>query len=148
MFLAGDWIDTGLPATIEAAVRSEIQSAIEVRVEGRLGSQETAVVQIRQSLATSAERLSRVERAMEGSEKRSDEFAASAAVRLHALEQTVRAQAAALEAARTALAQTDDLVERVVEALDSLQSTVLDRSEFLAGAFAAQNARVVRPISG
>lgn len=44
-------------------------------------------------------------------------------------EQSLKSQAAAIESARTAMAQTDDLVERVVEALESLQSTVLDRSE-------------------
>lgn len=67
---------------------------------------------------------------------------------LHALEQTIRAQAAALEAIRNALTQTDDLVERVVEALDFLQSTVMERSTFLPGRVSAQSGRVVRPISG
>ena len=131
----------------ESVVRSEIQSAIETQVETRLGSQETAVARLHQSVATSAERVSRAERMIELGEKRTDEFAANTAVQLHALEQTVRAQAAALEAARAALAQTDDLVERVVEALDSLQSTVLERSEFIPGAMAVQS-RTVRPISG
>jgi serine/threonine protein kinase len=132
----------------ETVIRSEIQTAIESQVESRLGLQETAMAQLQQSLATSAERTSRVERAIESAEKHADEFAANAAVQLHALEQTVRAQGAALEAARTALAQTDDLVERVVEALDFLQSTVLERSEFVQGAVAAHNNRTVRPISG
>jgi hypothetical protein len=34
-----------------------------------------------------------------------------------------------LESARTAMSETDDLVERVVEALESLQSAVLDSGE-------------------
>jgi eukaryotic-like serine/threonine-protein kinase len=132
----------------EAVVRSEIQTAIESQVEVRLGAQDTALAQLRQSLATSAERMNRVEREIETAVKHSDEFAATAAMRLHALEQTVRAQAAALDSARTALAQTDDLVERVVEALDFLQNTVLERAEFVQGAMAAHQGRAVRSISG
>lgn len=131
----------------EAAVRSEIQTAIEFQVESRLKPQEVAVARLQQSLATSAERINRVEQGLENAGKHSDEFAANAAMRLHVLEQTVRAQAAALEAARTALAQTDDLVERVVEALDFLQDAVLERSEFLHGAI-ARGGGLVRPISG
>ena len=131
----------------ESVIRCEIQSAIESQVETRLASQETAAARLHQSVAASSERMNRAERMIELAGKRTDEFAANTAVQLHALEQTVRAQAAALEAARAALAQTDDLVERVVEALDSLQSTVLERSDFFAGTIVAQN-RMVRPISG
>ena len=48
---------------------------------------------------------------------------------LHDCEQTLKTQAGAIESARTAMAQTDDLVERVVEALELLQSSVLDNHE-------------------
>ena len=75
------------------------------------------------------ERLARGENQIESVRKQAADFAESAALQLHALDQTVRSQADALESARTALAQTDDLVERVVEALDSLQSIVLERAE-------------------
>lgn len=37
-------------------------------------------------------------------------------------ERAIKSQSSAIESARTAMGQTDDLVERVVEALDSLQS--------------------------
>lgn len=80
-------------------------------------------------LQATAERLTRVENTTESVRKQAADFAENAALQLHALEQTVRSQADALESARTALAQTDDLVERVVEALDSLQSIVLERAE-------------------
>jgi hypothetical protein len=40
-------------------------------------------------------------------------------------ERALKAQSTAIESARTAMGQTDDLVERVVEALDSLQSMVV-----------------------
>jgi hypothetical protein len=75
------------------------------------------------------ERVARTENLTEALRKQASDFAESAALQLHALDQTVRSQADALESARTALAQTDDLVERVVEALDSLQSIVLERAE-------------------
>ncbi|MGP8247259.1 MAG: protein kinase [Bryobacteraceae bacterium] len=45
------------------------------------------------------------------------------------LEGTVKQQAASMESLRTAMSQTDDLVERVVEALESLQSTILEHNE-------------------
>ncbi len=44
-------------------------------------------------------------------------------------EKSLQTQSTAIESARTAMAQTDDLVERVVEALESLQATVLENSE-------------------
>jgi hypothetical protein len=44
-------------------------------------------------------------------------------------ERALKAQSAAIESARTAMGQTDDLVERVVEALDSLQSMFMTGSE-------------------
>jgi chromosome segregation ATPase len=45
------------------------------------------------------------------------------------LEGTIKQQAGSIESLRTAMSQTDDLVERVVEALESLQSTVLEHGE-------------------
>ena len=45
------------------------------------------------------------------------------------IEESIKVQATILESARTAMSQTDDLVERVVEALESLQSAVLDSNE-------------------
>ena len=46
-----------------------------------------------------------------------------------AFEQGLKSQAAAIESTRLAMAQTDDLVERVVDALESLQAFVLDPRE-------------------
>ncbi len=44
-------------------------------------------------------------------------------------ETTLKQHSTAIESARTAMAQTDDLVERVVEALERLQSGILGQSE-------------------
>jgi eukaryotic-like serine/threonine-protein kinase len=48
---------------------------------------------------------------------------------LHDFEKSLKAQGAAIESARTAMAQTDDLVERVVEALELLQTSMMDHSD-------------------
>ncbi len=48
---------------------------------------------------------------------------------LHDFEKTLKAQGVAIESARTAMAQTDDLVERVVEALELMQSSIIDQHE-------------------
>jgi hypothetical protein len=44
-------------------------------------------------------------------------------------ERALKSQSAAIESARTAMGQTDDLVERVVEALDSLQSMFISTAD-------------------
>jgi hypothetical protein len=48
---------------------------------------------------------------------------------LHDVEKTLKSQAVAIESSRTAMAQTDDLVERVVEALELMQSSMIDQHE-------------------
>ena len=45
------------------------------------------------------------------------------------IEHNRKAQCASIESARTAMSQTDDLVERVVEALESLQTAMQDADE-------------------
>jgi hypothetical protein len=49
--------------------------------------------------------------------------------KIRELEQTVRAQSVAIEMNANGMVRIDDLVERVVEALESLQSLVLEHSE-------------------
>ncbi len=74
----------------------------------------------------------RVTRSEDGGRERQGEIAEQQAVvlnRLHELQQTVDAQTVAVEANTKGLARTDDLVERVVEALESLQILVLDQSQ-------------------
>jgi chromosome segregation ATPase len=126
-------IDARLGVAQETAKRSEdVGAKLDVRIaslEEREASPTERVASAELLLQATAERLTRAESETESIRKQTADFAESAAVQLHALEQTVRSQADALDSARTALAQTDDLVERVVEALDSLQSIVLERAE-------------------
>jgi eukaryotic-like serine/threonine-protein kinase len=126
-------IDAKLTAGQEGTKRSdEAIARLNVRISGVEERGTVPVERIANTellLHAAAERVSRIEQTTESVRQQAAEFAETAALQLHAIEQTVRSQADALESARTALAQTDDLVERVVEALDSLQSIVLERSE-------------------
>jgi hypothetical protein len=126
-------IDAKLTAGQESTKRSdEAIARLNVRISG---VEERGAVPVERIATTelllqaATERVSRVEQTTEAVRQQAAGFAETAALQLHAIEQTVRSQADALESARTALAQTDDLVERVVEALDSLQSIVLEHSE-------------------
>ncbi len=70
-----------------------------------------------------------VEAGIEALKKQMTELHSNVAADMHEFELNMKAQANAIESARTAMAQTDDLVERVVEALESLQSTVLEHAD-------------------
>ncbi|HWB83296.1 MAG TPA: protein kinase [Bryobacteraceae bacterium] len=72
------------------------------------------------------ERIVSVER---NAAQRVETHEASVREALQSLEQAHRTQAAALESARIAMAQTDDLVERVVESLEALQGLMLEQPQ-------------------
>ena len=76
----------------------------------------------------SGEKTARLERGLEAFDRDSAALRDSVAADIADFERAIQAQSSAIESARTALAQTDDLVERVVEALESLQSIVLEHS--------------------
>ncbi len=80
-------------------------------------------------LEAAGERVAKVERDTETLRTSFAKFEKDVALDLHGLETAIGVQDAAVQSARTAMAQTDDLVERVVEALESLQSAVLEQSE-------------------
>lgn len=77
----------------------------------------------------SNERVHTVERRVEEMRQHLAQFQRDIAADLVDLENNMKVHDAAIESSRTAMAQTDDLVERVVEALESLQSAVLDRAD-------------------
>jgi uncharacterized coiled-coil protein SlyX len=74
-------------------------------------------------------RIAQIERTVEELRGHTTQFERNMAADLVDLEQNIKVQSAAIESARTAMSQTDDLVERVVEALESLQMAVMDQSE-------------------
>jgi hypothetical protein len=99
----------GAIARVEQAAAERIARAEQSlgAVTGRIGGVEGEMDAIRRDTASLRESVC-------------DDFAA--------FDKSLKSQGAAIESARTAIAQTDDLVERVVEALESLQTAVLDRS--------------------
>jgi uncharacterized coiled-coil protein SlyX len=83
----------------------------------------------RLGLEANAERMARLEQGLDAASKHIATLHDSVAADFLEFEKGLKSQAAAIQSARTAMAQTDDLVERVVDALDSLQSAVLDPHE-------------------
>jgi chromosome segregation ATPase len=84
--------------------------------------------EIQHNLAALADRLSHAEQGLDSVVKRTGDLHDRVAHDLQGFEKTLHGQSASIESARTAMAQTDDLVERVVEALESLQTIVLEQS--------------------
>jgi serine/threonine protein kinase len=84
--------------------------------------------QLQQNLTALTDRVSHIEQGFDGFLKRSSELQDLVTKELQNFEKTLQSQSASIESARTAMAQTDDLVERVVEALESLQTIVLEQS--------------------
>jgi hypothetical protein len=90
---------------------------------------ERIMARVDRGLETAGEHVGRVEKSLEDLRNHTAHFERSVAADLVDIEQNMKLNAAAIESARTAMSQTDDLVERVVEALESLQTAVLDQTE-------------------
>jgi len=74
-------------------------------------------------------RMSQIERTVEEMRRHSSQFEHNMAADLVDIEQNLKGQIASIESARTAMSQTEDLVEFVVEALESLQTAMADPDE-------------------
>jgi hypothetical protein len=119
---AGRSSDPG-PAIEAAADR------IAARVQRSIDSLSERVAQLEQNAGAPARDFRRYENSLETLREQIAELHTHFAADMHEFELNLKAQSNAIDSARTAVAQTDDLVERVVEALESLHSTVLDQSE-------------------
>ncbi len=80
---------------------------------------------IAQELQAVGERIAGVERTSE----RFLDFERNVAADFQDFESGLKRHEAAIQSARTALSQSDDVVERVVEALESIQSAMLDHGD-------------------
>jgi len=87
------------------------------------------VARVEQTIEPLGLRIADVEGTVHDLSNRSAALQENLAADLNAIEQNLAKHAAAIDSARTSMAQTDDLVERVVEALELLQSSVLDQHE-------------------
>jgi stress-induced morphogen len=96
-----------------------------------LGAMQAQLVSLEGQLAATRERAERAEKCAneitEGARHETAALQVSLAGELHALELTVKEHTAAIESIRGAMARTDDFMERVVEALESLQTMVLEQ---------------------
>ncbi|MGA3242068.1 MAG: protein kinase [Bryobacteraceae bacterium] len=103
---------------------------IAARAQRGIDSLSERIAFLEQTPATPSEPLAaQVETGLESLREQLNELHNHIAADMHEFELNLKAQAVSIDSARTAMAQTDDLVERVVEALESLQSTVLEHSE-------------------
>ena len=74
-------------------------------------------------------RIAQVESTVEEMRRSVSQFEHGVTADLVDIQQSIKMQSASIESTRTAMSQTDDLVERVVEALESLQTAVLDQAD-------------------
>jgi eukaryotic-like serine/threonine-protein kinase len=98
------------------------------RVEQALDALAQRLGCLEQSLDALGQRVALAEQGFDALRQQSAAFQQSVASDFQSFENGMKAQGVAIESARTAMSQTDDLVERVVEALELLQSSVLDQA--------------------
>jgi hypothetical protein len=108
-----------LKEQIEARVNQTIADVTEKLQAQTKETADTVVAGVSQRMASA-------EQNMEEIRKHFATLQSNVAADLHDFEKNLQTQNVAIESARTAMAQTDDLVERVVEALELLQTSMLD----------------------
>ena len=111
-----------------AALRLELQQ-MEARFNTRIDAMINRVQQLEQAEPIAVPDTAPLESAIVGIRQQVGELHHMVGQDFMNFEKALQTQAVAIDSARTAMAQTDDLVERVVEALESLQATVLENAE-------------------
>jgi len=111
-------------ARIAEAEERMAQPITEVRAMG-----DQIAARVEHTIEPIGRRLADMEKTVQDLSSHSAAFEENLAADLNGIEQSLAQHATAIDSARTAMAQTDDLVERVVEALELLQSSVLDQRE-------------------
>ncbi len=103
------------------------------QIGSRLGSDlelfATRLAQIEESLGAIARRLGRLEQNVAALGEQASEWRNRADADTRHMEHQLTELTSAIESSHAAAAQTDNLVERVVEALESFQSTGSERTE-------------------
>jgi hypothetical protein len=112
--------------------RKVFDAAQLAQVEARSTDSGLGIMRLQQAIDALSERVAFLEQdhgSLESLREQVSELHLHVAADMHEFELNLKTQSNVIESARTAMAQTDNLVERVVEALESLQTTVLERSE-------------------
>jgi serine/threonine protein kinase len=99
------------------------------RVEKALEMLHDKIARIDLVLTTAVERIQKLDESLDAFDTDAAALRDSVTRDIRNFERMLKQQSTAIESARTAMGQTDDLVERVVEALDSLQSMFITPAE-------------------
>jgi hypothetical protein len=99
------------------------------RVEQALAMLSDKIARIDLVVGTAVERIQKLEENLDAFDTDAAALRDSVTRDIRNFERALKQQSTAIESARTAMGQTDDLVERVVEALDSLQSMFITTSD-------------------
>jgi predicted nucleic acid-binding Zn-ribbon protein len=105
-------------------VRDKLQVALEVQESLR-----AAMAAVDDSVAAVRDLTARLQTGMEENARTIGCVEEALSGQIGGIEEQLQAHAHSLEAMHTTMAQTDDLLERVVEAFDSLQAYVMDHSD-------------------
>ena len=111
-----------------AALRLELQQ-MEARFNARIDAVMNRVQNLEQAEPVVVPDTTPLHQAIEGIQQQVGQLHQMVGEDFMNFEKTLQAHAGAIDSTRTAMAQTDDLVERVVEALESLQTTVLENAQ-------------------
>ena len=107
------------------ALRSQISN---VRSYSGESASEASVARIHDSIGAVEDRIKRIEQAVDGVRRHVATLHESVAEDFKSFEDNLASHTNAIQSAKTAMSQTDDLVERVVEALEVLQSASYRRA--------------------
>jgi hypothetical protein len=102
---------------------------IAIRLEKVVDNLADRVARLDLVLSSAVERLQKLEENLEAFDTDAAALRDSVTRDVRNFERALKAQNTAIESARTAMGQTDDLVERVVEALDALQSMFVNTGD-------------------
>jgi Protein kinase domain len=108
---------------------SDYESDPAGRVEKVLEMLSDKIARLDLVLGTAVERLQKLEQNLDAFDTDAAALRDSVTRDVRNVERALKQHSTAIESARTAMGQTDDLVERVVEALDSLQSMFVPTSD-------------------
>jgi chromosome segregation ATPase len=109
-------------------ISAEQKSGLEIASQTLTAVRER-MVSLESQLGDARERAERAaEEASEEAKRQAATLQVSLSGEIHALEMTVKSNAAAIDSIRAAMARADDFMERMVEALESLQTMVLDQA--------------------
>lgn len=111
-------------ARLSSELRAEIQEQID-QISRRVAFIETGSV----GNGAPSEEFARLEANIDGVRRHLRELHENMAADFQDFETTLQQHSTAIESAQAAMAQTDDLVERVVEALETLQSSILEQAQ-------------------